>query len=216
MSLRQRLGEAGSRAAAAGVAARAALPERVPAAPDSTAVKAWLANLPMPQAPATQTWTMSIGTLVGRSGNLPPVAAKALGLLDRFGRVSVGPDQVGIDNDDVRWSEMTAIRTSPAGSMLGQHAVGHELDRIKRLLPPVPGRAAVLGQVETVLGALLSRAMESPGSDVVSAIESTGRLGRTRAVPVGLAAALVLSSMPAVDRSIRVTAERYGVPVSRL
>jgi hypothetical protein len=180
------------------------------------AVTAWLAQMPMPQAPATETWTLSIGSLVGRAGNLPPGGAKALGLLDRFGRVSVGPDQVGIDSDDVRWSEVTAVRTSPAGAMLGQNAVAHELERIKRLLPPVPGRAAVLGQVEAVLGALLAGALGSPGSAVVSAIESTGRLGRTRTVSVGLAAALVLSAMPEVDRSIRVTAEQRGIPVSRL
>ena len=86
----------------------------------------------------------------------------------------------------------------------------------KHLLPPVPGRAAVLGQVETVLGALLVGALGSPGSAVVSAIESTGRLGRTRTVSVGLAAALILSAMPEVDRSIRVTAEQRGIPVSRL
>jgi hypothetical protein len=216
VSLRQRLGEAGSRAAAAGSAAREALADRVPAAPDGNAVTAWLANVPMPQAPATQPWTLSIGTLAGRAGTLPPVADRALGLLDRFGRVSVGPDQVGIDNDDVRWSEVTAVRTTPAGAMLGQNAVGHELERIKRLLPPVPGRAAVLAQAETVLGALLARALGSPGADVVAAIESTGRLGRTRTMSVGLAAALVLSAMPEVDRSIRATAEARGIPVWRL
>jgi hypothetical protein len=216
VSLRSRLGEAGSRATAAGAAAREALADRLPDAPDGTAVTAWLANVPMPQAPATETWALSIGTLVGRVGNLPPVAAKALGLLDRFGRVSVGPDKVGIDNEDVRWSEVTAVRTSPAGAMLGQNAVAHELDRIKRLLPPVPGRAAVLGQVEAVLGVLLARALGSPGSEVMSAIESTGRLGRTRTVSVGLAAALVLSAMPEVNRSIRATAEQRGIPVSRL
>lgn len=216
MSLRQRLGEAGSRATAASSAAREALADRLPAAADGNAVTSWLASMPMPQAPATRPWALSIGTLVGRAGTLPPVATRALGLLDRFGRVSVGPDEVGIDGEDVRWSDVTAVRTSPAGAMLGQNAVAHELERIKRLLPPVPGRAAVLGQVETVLGALLARALGTPGSDVVAAIESTGRLGRTRTVSVGLAAALVLSAMPEVDRSIRVTAEQRGIPVSRL
>jgi hypothetical protein len=214
MSFRERMTDAAGRATAASAVAREALADRVPGSPDAAQVQAWIATLPMPTAPATDTWSISIGTLLGRSGNLPSIAAKALGLLDRFGRVSVGPAGLGIDSDDVPWSGITAVRTAPVSTVLGRDVVTRELDRIRGVLPPVPGRAAVLGHAESVLHALLARALVAPGGDVVSTLDCRGRLGRQRTITVGLAAALAIIAMPDVDRSIRATAEQHAVPVT--
>src|SRR3954447_22061930 len=48
----------------------------------------------------------------------PPLAGKALPLLDRFGRGSIGPDRVGIDGEDVAWGTVTAVRTTPVTALL--------------------------------------------------------------------------------------------------
>lgn len=216
MTLRQRLTEAGSTVAGAGAAARGALGTRLPPVPDEATVQAWLSRLPVPTTPATATWTLSIGALLGQVGSIPPLAVKALGLLDRFGRVSVGPDKLGIDGDDVQWRSMTAIRTTPVTAMLGRRLVLDELKRIKGLVSPMPGRSIVLAQAGTVLGGLLGRALAGeamPCRDIVSAVECTGRLGRQRTVQLGLAGSLVLMALPEVDRSIRATAELHRIPV---
>ena len=133
--------------------------------------------------------------------------------------MSVGPDSLGIDGDDIPWRSVTAVRTSAVSGLLGRRLVADELDRVKKLVPPVPGRSIVLGQVATVLGALLERALvdgDAPRGHIVSAVESTGRLGRQRTTQLGLAGALVLMAMPDVDRSIRATAEQHGVPIMGL
>ena len=194
MRLRGRLSDAGT-------AARGPLAGRMPAAGLAGAMQGWLAGLPMPSAPATETWTLSIGNLLLRGGG-PPVAGKALVSLDRFGRVSIGPDHVGIDGEDVAWGTVTAVRTSPpVTALLSQDVVRREVERVKRLVPPMPGRSLVLARIGTVLGDLLGRALSggalSPGT-VVSAVESTGRLGRQKIVDVGLTAALVLMATPEV------------------
>lgn len=101
-------------------------------------------------------------------------------------------------------------------ALLGQRLVLDELERIKGLVPPMPGRSIVLAQVGTVLGGLLGRALASeamPRRDIVSAVECTGRLGRQRTMQLGLAGSLVLMALPEVDRSIRATAELHRVPV---
>lgn len=190
------------------------LGERLPSVPDIKRVQTWLAEAPMPEAPATDTWTLSVGSLLSRLGNLPTAASKALGVLDRFGRISVGPDRLGIDGDDFSWSEVTAVRTAPVATVLSQDVVSRELERIKHLLPPFPGRTAVLAQVEAVLGVLLAKALASKSTDVVYAVQSRGGRGRERTVTVGLAAALTLIALPRVDRSIRATAEWHGIPAA--
>lgn len=212
MSLRDRLSEAGGRAAALGSTVRtSARPVAV-----ATSLAEQLAALPRPAAPATEPWAISVATLVGGGGSVPPLAMKALGLLDRFGRVGVGPDQVAIDGDDLPWTAVTTVRTAPVAARLSEDVVRRELDRVKRLLPPMPGRGWVLRQVGSVLGGLIGRALPAgatAGGTVVSALETTGRLGRHRTVEVGLAGSLVLMALPEVDRSIRATAEQHGIPV---
>ena len=207
MSLRDRVTEAGSRVRGA-----------LPAQPSYASLTAQLAAVPMPASPAGQPWTMSVASLVAGRAAVPAPAAKALHLLDRFGAVEVGPERVGFDGDDAAWASVTGVQLGPAGAVLTESALDAEVDRLKRMLPPLPGRGWVLGQVADVVGLLIGQVLPGDGrwasAPVVTAVECTGRLGRRHTVRPGMAASLLMTACPDVVRSVVATARAHGVPVA--
>lgn len=212
MDLRRRLSEA-----ATTVSARvSAESPRTAAISTKEAVQSRLAALPMPAAPAVEPWELSMASLVASSSSgALAAAARPLRLLDRFGRVAVSPQGVGLDDQDVSWTEVRELRSGYVCDVLTQSALKRELRRLQHLLPPVPGRSWVLGRIADVLGALLARALPAAegGREVVTGLTYAGRLGREKTADAGFASVLLLAVLPGVDRSIRETATAFGVPL---
>ena len=214
VDLRRRLGEAATAASA-----------RVTTLSPSTAVgtsretiQSRLAALPMPAAPAVEPWEVSAASLVTSSGNgmAAAAASRALRLLNRFGRVAVSPQGVGLDDEDVPWVEVRELRSGYVRDVMTRSAFDREIQRLQKLLPPMPGRSWVVGRIADVLRTLLDRALPTTegGRVVVTGLTYTGRRGETKTVDGGFASILLLAVLPAVDRSIRETAALFNVPAT--
>ncbi|RBY74801.1 hypothetical protein DQ239_18585 [Blastococcus sp. TF02-09] len=170
----------------------------------------------LPDAPAASEWELSIGSLVAGAGRVNPVARQALDLLDRFGRVAVGPAFVGLDNEDIPWTAVTGLRAATVAQVLTESALDREMDRLRVVLPPVPGRRWVLGRVGDVVGSLLDWVLSDEGrlgAEIVTAVDHKKRLGRATTSTVGFFGVLLLTALPDVNRSIWSTAAARGATV---
>ncbi|WP_435737351.1 hypothetical protein V5D56_01780 [Cellulosimicrobium sp. PMB13] len=143
---------------AAGTAADGVAPpdEASPGADDLVA--AWVARAislyPRPTHPVAHEWDASVQGLVRTIPYVPRVATRPLGLLDRFGAVTVGPSQVGLDGADVDWDRVVEIRTEPAWTSLSAEALEVNLAQYLTFLPPVPGRGWVVRKLGELLFSL--------------------------------------------------------------
>jgi hypothetical protein len=176
-----------------------------------------LARLSPPECPVTGPWSLSAVDALEARFAVPRPARKALRQLDRVGAVRLSPVAVGLDNDEVPWARVTAIRTAPAVDVLTLRAIEREADRLRSLLPPVPGRKWVVNRVVGLLTGTLEqyRADHADGPRIVVSISHKGRLARTRSLEPGAVSAMLLAGVPgandcllrmASDRGIRVTA----------
>ncbi|WP_225846590.1 hypothetical protein [Streptomyces sp. HPF1205] len=179
-----------------------------------------LASWEPPQVPAAEPWKLSVGALVGRHRRTPGVVRKALGLLDGFGAVAVGPKGVGFDGDDIEWDKVEEIRTRTAYEMLTTQALDREVDRLREFLPPVPGRKWVVTKATEVLTTVVLAALEQGSEDelgeltVPSEIVYRGLLGRRRTLSGGLFAVAVLTVVRPAGRSVLATAEQHDVKIT--
>ena len=141
-----------------------------------------LNNIEPPAAPVTEVWELSVAEIVRRRDEVPSIASRALGLLDRFGAVRLSPELIGFDDDDVDWSRVVSVRTLPVTQVLSQTAVDRELERIRKLLPPVPGRKWVLSKVGDGIGELALAGVVMPvgnlAADFCSGCGGRGTCGK--------------------------------------
>lgn len=177
-----------------------------------------LSAIQPPTEPLTTVWEVSVASLLRRLFDVPPIASKAVGQLDRLGAVRIGPATVGFDMDDVRWDRITAVRTQQMTTVLTASALDRELERVRKVLPPVPGRKWVLDKASAALGDLCRTALDRSGSEmldrqVVSEIDYRGALGRPRTLTGGLLVAAVLGLVPEANHILLATAERAGARV---
>lgn len=159
-----------------------------------------------------------MSALVRRRRDVPKLAGKALGLLDRFGALRLGPDSVGFDDEDVEWAKVVRVHTRPVVEVLTETAIRREMERVRKLLPPVPGRKWVLSKVgdglERLAVAALDPASRPESRSVVSELSYRASFGRRKDLTPGLAVTTILAAMPAVNDSILVTARARGVEVA--
>jgi hypothetical protein len=201
-------GAAGGKLAGAGQAARGKIA-------GGQWLRAVLARTGLPDAPATQPWRLSVPALVARHPKIPAAAAWPLRKLGRIGEVMVGPAAIGFDGRDVPWDRVLEVRVHATGGLVPDAVADREIRRIRELLPPVPGRTWVLGQLVTVLLALAGNRANSRGDQVIACeIVYRTRLGRVRQHGTGLLGAAILAAFPAVNQAIIATARSRGVPVS--
>ncbi|MFE9429126.1 hypothetical protein ACFYNO_39975 [Kitasatospora sp. NPDC006697] len=180
-----------------------------------------LTTVKPPAVPAAEPWRMSIGVLLGRHPKTPALAHKALGLLDRFGAVQVGPAGVGFDGEEIPWEKVVEIRTRNAFEVLTIQALEQEVDRLRQLFPPVPGRKWVVTKAAEAIATLVLAALERGSVDqrldelvVPVEVVHKGLLGRQRVQLGGLFAAATLAVVDPAARSIVESARQRGVPVT--
>ncbi|MFF8813047.1 hypothetical protein [Streptomyces pactum] len=178
-----------------------------------------LGALPAPAAPATEEWEFSLGTLVCRHPRVPAVTAKALRPLDGIGALRFGPESVGFDGEDIPWEKVVRIQLHNAFATMTTDGLDAEIDRVRELLPPLPGRKWAVTRVAEGLVAVVLAALEQAGDqrlddvDVAVEIVYRGALGRERTLRAGLFTTALLAHQVDVAYSLVVTAQHRGVPV---
>ncbi len=178
-----------------------------------------LRSLPAPAAPAHEEWEFSLGALVCRHPRVPAVTAKALRPLDAIGALRFGPESVGFDGEDVPWSKVIHLQLHDAFSAMTTEALDAEIDRIRDLLPMLPGRKWVVTKVveglASVMLAALEQAAEQRLETVAVACEITyrGALGMKKTLRANIFSTALLAQQAEVMRSLVATARAHGVPV---
>ena len=125
---------------------------------------------PRPGLPLTAHWDASAAGLVRQVPYVPRFATKPLELLDRFGAVHVGPQEIGFDGDAVDWDRVIELRTHPAWSSLSADALEANFAQYLRVIPRLPGRGWVLGKVSELLVSLYLAVVPLP-DDVARLLE---------------------------------------------
>jgi len=174
---------------------------------------------PPPTVPWTNPWKCTLaGILVRRPGS-PLLTVHPLTLLDRVGALHLDGAQVGFDGEQCDWSKVTGVRTRNAFELLTTDALEQEVDRIRPLLPPVPGRKRLLmylaEHLTIVLMAALDQGREALSREIVAEIRYRGTLpGSRHVVRPGLFAAALLSMRPDINDALIGEASRHEIAVS--
>lgn len=178
-----------------------------------------LRSLPAPAAHEHQEWEFSLGALVCRHPRVPAVTAKALRPLDAIGALRFGPESVGFDGEDIPWSKVVHLQLHDAFSAMTTEALDAEIDRIRDLLPMVPGRKWLVTKVVEGLASVMLAALEQAADQrletVAVACEITyrGALGMKKTLHANLFTTALLAQQAEVMHSLVLTAQANGVPV---
>ncbi|MGA4542044.1 hypothetical protein ACPA54_18850 [Uniformispora flossi] len=173
---------------------------------------------PRPGLPVAEPWELSFGTIVASHPRVPGAAAKLLGGLDGFGKIAIGPDSVGFDDADVSWDKVVEVRVHSAADLLPDAMIDYEVDRIRGLFPPIPGRKRLVAMAaEGLLTLVLAASEQADRQDRLLPCEIVvkGALGRTKTLTGGLFAAAVMTNLPEVGEGLVATAAAHGIPVTQ-
>ncbi|MFH6689428.1 hypothetical protein QVL82_11425 [Cellulosimicrobium funkei] len=190
-------------------------------------VRRVIAAYPRPTYPLEREWDVSVQGVVRLVPYVPRFATAPLALLDRFGAVTIGPRRVGLDGKDVDWDRVVEVRTAPAWTCLSAEALEVNLAQYVVALPPLPGRAWVLGKISELLLSLYLAVLppDAEGDDVladappdrmfdrvVTEVVYRRRFGTGEAQASTTSVLLQLALRGATDTIVRTAAER-GVDV---
>ncbi|MGK5531107.1 hypothetical protein [Streptomyces sp. URMC 129] len=216
MEIGRRIGGLGASARSAAAASGAWMVERMTSYPGPVAV------------PVGEPWEFGVGALIARHPRVPGPLARPLGALDALGSVRIGPGELGFDGeDDVPWEKIVNVRLHHGFTAVAAHSIDAESERLRGLLPPVPGRKWALGKgadgLKTLVAKLRERAAagssgERPaadGPDIACEFTARGLLGRERTVRACLYTTAFLALRPDVSHALVETARAAGVPVLR-
>ncbi|MFH8368619.1 hypothetical protein [Streptomyces sp. NPDC018031] len=217
----QRIGGAVTSAAAAGrdMVNRGTEASRSGAAASGDWVLGVLAALPAPSSPATEEWEFSLGALACRHPRVPAVTAKALRSLDGIGALRFGPESVGFDGEDIPWDKVVRLQLHNAFTAMTTDALDAEIDRIRELLPPIPGRKWAVTKVVEGLASVVLASLEKAADQRLDSVNVgceivyRGALGREKTLRANLFPTALLAHQLDVAHSLVVTAQAKGVPV---
>jgi hypothetical protein len=184
--------------------------------------KARMASIPRPAAPIAEAWQLSISGLIRQLPLVPSIAARLLRRLDRYGQVILTPDRVGFDDKSIPWNKIIELRLHPIAGVPPTVVVDREVDRIRELLPPVPGRKhAVAAAAEALLTLFLAGTQtavqtERQPRNLPCEIVYRTRLGRRASLPAGIFAVGVLAAIPEVADSMTATAQARKIPIQAI
>ena len=179
------------------------------------------AAVPRPSERLTGPWSVSIATLVSSHPKVPSIIARPLlRRMDKFGRVTIGPAGVGFDDKTIRWNRILEIRAYPVANRIPPSVViDRESDRVREMLPPIPGRRWIVGKVAggamTVLTAFTHHPQRSVDPVPLLPCEIVYRnvFGRRARLSAGLFAASVLAVIPEASNSLITMAADRAIPV---
>ncbi|WP_159037331.1 hypothetical protein [Streptomyces specialis] len=174
--------------------------------------------------PVDEPWEFGVGAQIARHPRVPGPLAGPLGALDALGSVRIGPEGLGFDGeDDVPWEKIVQLRLHNGFTAVAAHSIDAETERLRGLLPPVPGRKWALGKgadgLKTLVAKLRERADREPEAadspDIACEFTARGLLGRERTVRACMYTTAFLALRPDVSHALVETARAAGVPVLR-
>ncbi|MER0240736.1 hypothetical protein AAHZ94_01570 [Streptomyces sp. HSW2009] len=178
-----------------------------------------LGALPAPASPATEEWEFSLGALVCKHPRVPAVTARALRPFDSLGALRFGPESVGFEGEDIPWKKVTGLQLHNAFGAMTTEALDAEVDRIREVLPPVPGRKWAVTKVVEGLASVMLAALEQASEQRLDSVNVgcevmyKGALGRTKTLRANLFTTALLAQQLDVAHSLVVTAQAAGIPV---
>jgi len=161
--------------------------------------------------PVTGRWALGIGDMVADHPLTPDKLHGLARMLNHFGGVAISEDGVEFDGDDVKWSDITEIRTRS----LIEYLFTGGADKLP--LPWFPFRGKVIQAISraalTLLLAAAKQQLEGGAMEIriPAEVHYHGLLG-TRDLSPGMLAAVVLAD-PAVRRCFEATAQTHGVTI---
>ncbi|MDI2131086.1 hypothetical protein [Yinghuangia seranimata] len=222
--MRDRIRGIGGAIGSAAAGGRDAVSRRVGAGRASVVSGDWARNalgaLPVPASPAVATWEYSVGVLVCLHPRIPSATARLLRPLDSLGAVKFGPDGIGFDGEFVPWEKVLGLRVHDAFAAMTTDALDGEVDRVREVLPPVPGRKWAVTKVVEAVATVALASLEQAAEDRLDLIEVPceitykGLLGRQKTLRASLFATALLAQQPAVSASLLATARAKGVQVT--
>jgi hypothetical protein len=155
---------------------------------------------PVPLVPWSGPWKCTLAGILVRRPRSPLLTIRPLTALDRFGALHLDTEQLGFDGEPRDWTKISELRLRDSFELLTTDALEREVDRIRRLFPPVPGRRKALTylaeNLATVLLAALDQGEDALGRAVLGELHHRGRLPGKRVERPGLFAAALLSLRP--------------------
>jgi hypothetical protein len=180
----------------------------------------WLQSLlesrrPEP-GPVVGRWALGIGDMVADHPLTPDKLHWLARKLNHFGGVAISDEGVEFDGDDVKWADITEIRTRSLVEYLFTGGVDRQADKLP--LPWFPFRRKVIGAISraalTLLLAAAKQQLEGGALEIriPAEVHYPGLLG-TRELAPGMLAAVVLAD-PAVRQCFEATALAHGVTLA--
>jgi hypothetical protein len=179
----------------------------------------WLQSLlerrrPAP-GPVVGRWALGIGDMVADHPLTPDKLHWLARKLNHFGGLAISEEGVEFDGDDVKWSDITEIRTRSLIEYLFTGGMDRQIDKLP--LPWFPFRRKVLGAISraalTLLLAAAKQQLEGGALEIriPAEVHYRGLLG-TRELAPGMLAAVMLAD-PAVRQCFEATAQTHGVTI---
>jgi hypothetical protein len=165
--------------------------------------------------PIVGRWALGIGDMVADHSLTPDKLRGLARKLNHFGGVAISEESVEFDGDDVKWSDITEIRTRSLIEYLFTGGIDKQADKLP--LPWFPGRGMLIHAISraalTLLLAAAKQELEGTPLEIriPAEVHYQGRL-RTRELSPGMLAAAILAD-PAVRQCFEATAQAHGVEI---
>ncbi len=179
----------------------------------------WLQSLlesrrPEP-GPVVGRWALGIGDMVADHPLTPDKLHWLARMLNHFGGVAIGEEGVEFDGDDVKWSDITQIRTRSLIEYLFTGGIDKQADKLP--LPWFPFRRKVIGAISraalTLLLAAAKQQLEGGALEIrIPAEVHYHGMVRTRELSPGMLSAVILAD-PAVRECFEATAQVHGITI---
>jgi hypothetical protein len=167
-----------------------------------------------PGGPVVEPWSVGVGDLLVEHPKVPKRLRGIVRKLDRFGGLEITPEHICFDGDDVKWSDVTEVRTRHLADYLLGDAVQRQLEVLP--LPPFPGRRRLLDAMGRAMLTVIITTTENDDIGltlrVPAEIEYKASFGRRKAFGPGALAAIALAD-PSVSGCLTATAAAHGIPV---
>lgn len=165
--------------------------------------------------PVVGRWALGVGDMVADHALTPDKLRGLARKLNHFGGVAISEESVEFDGDDVKWSDITEIRTRSLVEYLFSGGVDKQVEKLP--LPWFPFRRKVIEAISrTALTLLLATAKQQLERGALeiripAEVRHRGLLG-TRELSPGMLAAVIVAD-PGVRECFEATSKAHGVEI---